>query len=102
MTRDSGSGDQGTRSPSSSCSAMARPKATVLPDPVLADTIRSRPCASSLITADWTDVRLSKPREVSAPARAPLMFGCCMMLAPTRQQYGVVARDEPAALQRTR
>ncbi len=30
--------------------------ATVLPEPVWADTIRSRPCASSSMTAAWTGV----------------------------------------------
>ena len=34
------------RPPSSSASAIARPNATVLPDPVCAETTRSRPCAS--------------------------------------------------------
>ena len=33
---------------------MARPKATVFPEPVLAETMRSRPPASGAMTADWT------------------------------------------------
>ena len=41
---------------SRSCGAMARPKATVLPDPVWAETMRSRPAASASRTAAWTGV----------------------------------------------
>ena len=38
---------------------MARPKATVLPEPVCAETSRSRPAASGASTASCTGVRLS-------------------------------------------
>ena len=46
----------GVPSAPSSCGAMARPKATVLPEPVWAETIRSRPSASASSTAAWTGV----------------------------------------------
>jgi hypothetical protein len=41
--RASGSRDGASRPSAMSCSAMARPKATVLPEPVWAETRRSRP-----------------------------------------------------------
>ena len=43
-------------SSASSCTPMARPKATVLPEPVRAETTRSRPSASGWMTAAWTEV----------------------------------------------
>ena len=48
--------DGASRPSAISCSAMARPKATVLPEPVWAETRRSRPLACSSSTAAWTGV----------------------------------------------
>ena len=70
MTSASGALATGAVSPSRSADAIASPKATVLPDPVFAETIRSRPCASSAMTADWTGVSCVYSRASSACARA--------------------------------
>src|SRR5262249_15544238 len=53
-------------------------KATVLPDPVLEETIRSRPCACSATTAAWTGVSSVYPRSSNARARAGCSWGCGM------------------------
>ena len=60
MTSASGAPGASKRSaPSSSVGAMARPKATVLPEPVCAETRRSAPSASGASTAVWTAVSVS-------------------------------------------
>src|SRR3546814_15416936 len=67
MTSASGSPAGASRSASPRISgAQARPKATVFPDPVWAETIKSRPAASGSSTACWTDVKDVYPRAASA------------------------------------
>ena len=44
---------------SRNCAAIAMPKAIVLPDPVRAETIRSRPSAAGSMTCVWTGVAVS-------------------------------------------
>ena len=55
----SGAPGRGSSPPGISSAAIARPKATVLPDPVRAETSRSRPTAPSSSTAAWTGVGVS-------------------------------------------
>src|SRR5256885_1473802 len=54
----------------SSVRASARPNATVLPEPVCADTRTSRTSTSGAMTAAWTGVGVTKPRAASARRRA--------------------------------
>ena len=60
---------------------MARPKATVLPEPVCADTSMSRPSVPSTKTASCTAVRDSYPRAVKAAARGAAIFRFCIFFS---------------------
>ncbi len=61
--------------PSISVSAIAMPKAMVLPDPVWADTSRSRPSASASTTAFCTGVGVVYSRSARARDRAGCVVG---------------------------
>ena len=54
--REGGTAGAAIPLPLKSCGAIARPKATVFPDPVCAETMRSRPSASGSSTAACTGV----------------------------------------------
>ena len=72
--------------------AIARPNATVLPEPVRALTMRSRPRASSRWTASCTGVGVSYPRAASAAASgsgAPRVAKS-VVIAPFRAARGAI------------
>ena len=70
MIKASGAPAATKASPSpSSVPPSARPKPTVLPDPVWADTKRSAPSRAGSVTACCTGVSVSYPRRASASAR---------------------------------